>query len=235
MRGMRHRAHDNIARHCPSTVCAVKSCVASGCVCKCVYGTCLVCVRDASRVSPGVSMKGMRVASGSDLCVCVKYMYAEVHRMARTFSRRVLCISGVWPWSLSYEHTANMASARRGRGRARARASPLTPHDVRACPRVPGQSVRCRSHTAHRVSTRSLSISAVRPANITWRAIANMCAQPVVRSPQLGPMHHPQPSMPRTRQHALHVCVHMLSLSLSPPRTVSRHVTAPPYRLAWMS
>ena len=33
--------------------------VTSGCVCKCVYGTCLVSVRDASRVharvSPGVS------------------------------------------------------------------------------------------------------------------------------------------------------------------------------------
>jgi hypothetical protein len=74
MRGMRHTTISRDIARVLSTVCAVKSCVASGCVCQvCVYGTCLVCVRDASRVSPGVSMKGMRVASGSDLCVCVKY------------------------------------------------------------------------------------------------------------------------------------------------------------------
>ena len=57
---------------CGEVVCGLGLCVQV-----CVYGTCLVCVRDASRVSPGVSMKGMRVASGSDLCVCVWNVLSE--------------------------------------------------------------------------------------------------------------------------------------------------------------
>ena len=57
---------------CGEVVCGLGLCVQV-----CVYGTCLVCVRDASRVSPGVSMKGMRVASRralTSVTVCV-YLY----------------------------------------------------------------------------------------------------------------------------------------------------------------